>query len=324
MDNINSSDNLDVKLTTDIPWTEKYRPTGLKNIVLDPLNRKILNNIIIKKSFPNVLFYGPPGTGKTTTIISLIKEYNEYHGYNGKELIMHLNASDERGIDVIRNQIHNFVNTNMLFGKGLKFVILDEVDYMTKTAQIALKNLLLNYKNVRYCLICNYISKIDKSLQEHFINFRFNQLPNIEITNFIKNIITYENIKLTNNDINTIMSYFKSDIRSMINYIQLNFITYSKIKLVKEDTFRNLYYTVKDNIYITEKEFYNKLINISKKYNICISDCMKRLCFYINEQQDFINETQYIIHNLGIKDSIMISYLLSKLKLSFINSLSTE
>jgi replication factor C subunit 3/5 len=86
--------------------------------------------------------------------------------------MIHLNASDERGIDIIRNQINSFVNSKSLFNNGMKFVILDEVDYMTKNAQMALRYLLQGYNsNVRFCLICNYISRIDEALQNEFVRF---------------------------------------------------------------------------------------------------------------------------------------------------------
>ena len=148
------------------PWVEKYRPVHFDNIVLDTRNRKIFNNILDRGYFPNLLFYGPPGTGKTTTIINLINEYQKRFYKISKSQIIHLNASDERGIDIVRNQINTFVKSNNLFETGVKFVILDEVDYMTKNAQQALKYLLQSCnKNVKFCLICNYICKVDESLQ---------------------------------------------------------------------------------------------------------------------------------------------------------------
>ena len=125
-----------------VPWIEKYRPTTFNEIVLDPINRKIFSNILSKQYFPNLLFYGPPGTGKTTTIINLINEYQTKYEKKTSENIIHLNASDERGIDIIRNQIQLFVKSKNFFNKGIKFVILDEVDYMTKNAQQALKYLI--------------------------------------------------------------------------------------------------------------------------------------------------------------------------------------
>ena len=181
-----------------IPFVELYRPKKLEDVVLDPLNKQILSNIIETRYFPNLLFYGPPGTGKTTTIINLINAYQEKIGIKNKDLIIHLNASDERGIDIIRNQINYFVNSKPLFNNGMKFVILDEVDYMTKNAQQALRYLLQNYTcNVRFCLICNYISKIDEGLQNEFIRLRFNQLPKDEIITFLNNISISEKLNLS-------------------------------------------------------------------------------------------------------------------------------
>ena len=98
------------------PWVEKYRPNKFEDIVLTPINKKILENIIEFNYFPNLLFYGPPGTGKTTTIINLIDKYQKTFNQKKKGLIIHLNASDDRGIDIIRNQIYQFVNTKTLFG----------------------------------------------------------------------------------------------------------------------------------------------------------------------------------------------------------------
>mgnify|MGYP003332711244 CR=1 FL=1 len=180
-------------------------------------------NIIETGYFPNLLFYGPPGTGKTTTIINLINAYQEHLGISGKGLTIHLNASDERGIDIIRNQINQFVNSNSLFNQGMKFVILDEVDYMTKNAQQALRYLLQNYTgNVRFCLICNYISKIDEGLQNEFIRLRFNQLPKNDIIQFLKHISDSENLNMTEKSLSCIQKLYKSDIRSMINFMQSN------------------------------------------------------------------------------------------------------
>ena len=140
-----------------IPWCEKYRPRHFDQIVLEEKNRIIFENILSRNRFPHLLFYGPPGVGKTTSAENLINAYQDRHYKRNKETIIHLNASDERGIEVIRNQIHQFVKCNNMFEKGYKFVILDEVDYMTKNSQNALKYLLKTTTNdVRICLICNY------------------------------------------------------------------------------------------------------------------------------------------------------------------------
>ena len=94
-----------IKYMSFSPWVEKYRPQDLKDVVLDSTNKTILNNIIKKSYFPNLLLYGPPGTGKTTTIINLIKAYQKSFNKENKKYMIHLNASDDRGIEIIRNQI---------------------------------------------------------------------------------------------------------------------------------------------------------------------------------------------------------------------------
>ena len=215
-----------------IPWIEKYRPLHFDDIVLDPLNKTLFKNILDNRYFPNLLLYGPPGTGKTTTIINLINEYNGLSSTSGKnkESVIHLNASDERGIDIIRHQINQFVKSKHLFETGMKFVILDEVDYMTKNAQQALKSLLQTCRpNVRFCLICNYICKIDESLKHEFCCIRFNQLPVKDIYAFIRHITRSEGIILSQDEIETIQINYQSDIRSMINFIQLNATTFTNI-----------------------------------------------------------------------------------------------
>ena len=213
-------------MNTYCPFVEKHRPTQFNDIVLDPLNKKILNNIIETSYFPNLLFYGPPGTGKTTTIINLINAYQAKLNNKDSGLMIHLNASDERGIDVIRNQINAFVTSKPLFNEGMKFVILDEVDYMTKNAQTALRYLLNSYNysqhNVRFCLICNYISRIDEALQTEFVRMRFNQLPVTEIIHLLKRVNACEGLNMSDGMLQSIQNQFNSDIRSMINYMQTN------------------------------------------------------------------------------------------------------
>ncbi len=105
----------------------------------------------------------------------------------------------------------------------MKFVILDEVDYMTKNAQNALKHILqTSYTNIRFCLICNYITKIEESLQKEFMCIRFDQLPKLQIVQFMQSICASENLFISDDVLDTIQEMYNSDIRSMVNYIQLN------------------------------------------------------------------------------------------------------
>ena len=302
-------------MTDNRPWVEKYRPTRFEDIVLDPLNRKLLKNIVTQNKFPNLLFYGPPGTGKTTTIINLINKYQEKYDQKNKGLKIHLNASDDRGIDVIRNQINQFVNTKTLFGNGLKFVILDEVDYMTKNAQQALRYLIQQYnKNIRFVLICNYISKIDSALQNEFIRLRFCQLPKKDTYNFLNTIIKKEGLNITSKQINIIQKKFKSDIRSMINYIQsnhtnLNFNTDILSKKFLEKTLKNL----------KKNNNSDEILQICHQNNIEIKDFINELVLYIiNEKlellnKNFINSIQIIIHSEKVNDLYLLNYLVGEL-----------
>jgi len=222
-----------------IPWVEKYRPTNFEQIVLDEMNHRIFYNILEKRHFPHLLFYGPPGTGKTTTIMNLIQAYQNMEAGEPQYLkgtVIHLNASDERGIDIIRNQIYKFVKSSHLFASQnqMKFVILDEVDYMTKNAQHALKYLLQTTSyNVRFCLICNYISKIEPTLLHEFICVRFNQLPRSDIRRFVRRICDAENIHMEDGMLDTILDQMHTDIRSIVNFIQLQFSTTSVVPYIR-------------------------------------------------------------------------------------------
>ena len=298
---------------------EKYRPTEFDKIVLEPLNKRIMENILLKNHFPNLLLYGPPGTGKTTTIINLVNAYQEKYNQKNKGLMIHLNASDERGIDIIRNQINSFVNSSGLFSKGAKFVILDEVDYMTKNAQQALKYLLQSYNsNVRFCLICNYISRIDESLQNEFMRLRFNQLPEREIVGFLSVINENENIKLTETTIKSIQKLYKSDIRSMINYMQSNQNLIGHSEIIDNNVWENLTKSFLDKE--TREKIIEMFIFISSKYNIEIKNIIKDyLNFIISFKPEYVNENllNFIEHIMHIQEpniSYLLSYTILKLK----------
>lgn len=277
---------------SDIPWVEKYRPSSFDDIVLDKINQSIFCNILEKQYFPNMLFYGPPGTGKTTTIINLINTYYQNLGIKKySSNVIHLNASDERGIDIIRNQIFQFVNSQNIYVKGIKFVILDEVDYMTKNAQQALKYLLQTcFENVRFCLICNYISKIDYSLKNEFLCIRFNQLPASQIQKFLKTIVVAENISIEDSDVYKIQNYYQSDIRSMINYIQLN----ESNKLVNHKNIINDKILQQFHNYLLKTQNTSRIIqyihSLSINYNASKPEIIKTYIQYLLMKPKFIKK----------------------------------
>jgi replication factor C subunit 3/5 len=304
-----------------IPFVELYRPNIFDDIVLDPLNKQILKNVIETSYFPNLLFYGPPGTGKTTTIINLINAYQEKINNKNKDLVIHLNASDERGIDIIRNQINYFVNSKPLFNTGMKFVILDEVDYMTKNAQQALRYLLQSYtSNVRFCLICNYISKIDEGLQNEFIRLRFNQLPKEEIIHFLKKITDTEKLDISDKNLLAIQKLYHSDIRSMVNFIQSNYVIVKdnkEIHIIGNDVWNELLQRIRKREHVDTMKIF--IHNISITYNIDKKNIIKDFLNYIirNEKTivnpTFLNFVENLMHNQIQNNNLNIYYSLSRL-----------
>ena len=302
-----------------IPWVEKYRPTVFDNIVLDPTNKIILQNIIDTSYFPNLLLYGPPGTGKTTTITNLVNTYQEKNNQTNSGLMIHLNASDERGIDIIRNQINQFVNSKTLFNKGMKFVILDEVDYMTKNAQQALRYLLQNYSSsVRFCLICNYISRIDEGLQNEFIRLRFNQLPEQKIIYFLKNIAANEQLQISENSIHLIQQLYDSDIRSMINFMQSNQnITDSDFYIIHDSIWEILYNKLVSNEPLPKLNLF--IHDIAMNYNIDKKNIIKDYLNYIIRNKphmitkEFLLFIENIMHSQDCKNSYYVNYSLIRI-----------
>lgn len=285
-----------------IPWVEKYRPDNFNDIVLSRDNKKILENIIKFKYFPNILFHGPPGTGKTTTIINLINLYQKTYYKENRGLRIHLNASDDRGIDIIRNQINTFVNSKGLFDNGIKFIILDEIDYMTKNAQFALKYLIQEKKpNVIYCLICNYISKVEENLQNEFLKLRFNELPQIEVLCFLKKINEAENLKFDDNKLLLIQKFYKSDLRSMINFLQNKNNSRLENLFISDKIMEKILYFILNKKYKDYLKIISQ-IEIEKNYGhrqlikLFLNYYIKNYSYLLNRQ--LVNNMEELIHNM--------------------------
>lgn len=301
-------------MDTNIPFVEKYRPDNLNDIVLDDYNKKIFNNILKNKTFPNLLIYGPPGTGKTTTIIAIIKEFNKKINNKNYET-MHLNASDDRGIDNIRSIILKFVTSNSLFQNTHKFVILDEVDYMTEHAQLGLKILIeSNIKNVTFCLMCNYICKLDVSLCNNFIKLQFKKTDKNNVIALLTKIVKNENIKCSKSKLVSIYNLWKYDIRSMINYIQTNSNYISNIKILENEDIKDIIEKVKIKDIEKGKKYINK---ISETYNISVNEILLYLVKHIIQKdidKEFVNICKIIIHNNNINIDILLSLFIVKIK----------
>jgi DNA polymerase III delta prime subunit len=301
-----------------IPFVEKYRPTTLNDVVLNSNNRSIFNNILKQDNFPNILIYGPPGTGKTSTIMALIKEYNNKQNDKNYET-MHLNASDDRGVDNIRNIILKFVTTNSLFQNKHKFVILDEVDYMTEQAQLGLKILIeTNLENVTFCLICNYISRLDISLCNNFIKIKLKDVEKSDILLLLKNITLKENIECTNKKLENICYMWEYDIRSMINFIQTNNNNIKNIKILVGENYEKIMNTLKKK---TLKSGINYLRKISELYMIPLKEILLFLITHMIKENILSKEMFYICkiitHNTLISDYYLVRLFIIKIQSGF-------
>jgi DNA polymerase III delta prime subunit len=250
----------------------------------------------------------------------LINEYHKKHNQKSSELTITLNASNDRGVDIIRNQISQFVNSKTLFSKGMKFVILDEVDYMTKNAQQALHYLIQNYSSsVRFCLICNYISRIDEGLQNEFLRLRFNQLPKRDIIVFLKNISEKEGLNMEECSIKLIQNLYGSDMRSMINFMQSNQnVVDSHFNIIDTTVWETLHEHFIKRLQLAALDSY--IQDISINYNIDKKNIIKDYLNYIIRNKphlikcEFLNFIENIMHNQEFKNSNYIHYALSRLK----------
>ena len=178
---------------------------------------------------PHLLFYGPPGTGKTSTILACAKRL---FGTSYKSQILELNASDDRGIDVVRQQIINFASTRAVFAgtSGFKLIILDEADSMTQPAQAALRRVMEKYtKNVRFCIICNYVSKIIPAIQSRCTRFRFAPLSEDQINNRLEYIVQQEGVNLLEDGRKALLRLAKGDMRRMLNILQSTHAAYDQV-----------------------------------------------------------------------------------------------
>ena len=200
------------------PWIEKYRPNDLKDVILSSENKQMINTMIKKDYYPNMIFYGPPGTGKTTTILCLLKKYQEIHNCNSN--FLHLNASHQRGVDVIRNQIKTFVSNKNFFHNYKKFVLLDEVDSMTKQAQNFLYRVIISTnENICFILICNFFNKIIEPIRNSLVILSFKQTSE-NSDKFLNKCIKNEKVKISKSKIELIKKKHSHDLRSVINCLQ--------------------------------------------------------------------------------------------------------
>lgn len=292
-----------------IPWIEKYRPKKLSEIVSQEESISILNNTLKTGELPHLLLYGPPGTGKTSSILALCNEL--FGPVRVGERVKELNASDDRGINVVRGKIINFAKIAIgtkdpkYLCPDYKIIILDEADAMTKEAQAALRKVMEENSNItRFCIICNYINQIIEPINSRCVKIRFKPIDKINLINKLEWVSKQENIQINSDALESISEITNGDLRKSILMLQ-------NIKYVKKNNSNDSFYKIsKNDVYSICKYISNETMNmyidkINNDNNIVNIIHVARQI--INNGYIFISIiakiTDYIIYNSNINDN---------------------
>ena len=199
-------------------WTEKYRPSQFSEVVGQDETVKKVQSLTNSLNIPHLLFVGPAGTGKSTLALIIVKEL---FGKNWRENYLELNASDERGINVVREKVKNFARTKSLGDVPFKIIFLDEADALTPEAQQALRRTMENYAaTCRFILSCNYSSKIIDPIQSRCAIFRFKLLEKKDIEKVIRKIEAGEKLQISDESVEMLYEGSEGDCRRTINLLQ--------------------------------------------------------------------------------------------------------
>ncbi|KAI7886184.1 P-loop containing nucleoside triphosphate hydrolase protein [Lichtheimia hyalospora FSU 10163] len=269
-----------------LPWVEKYRPKNLDDLVSQGNITSTLDTFIEENQLPHLLFYGPPGTGKTSAILACARKL---YGDNYKSMVLELNASDDRGIDVVREQIKSFASTRTIFNSGFKLIVLDEADSMTNQAQAALRRVIEKYtKNVRFCIICNYVSKIIPAIQSRCTRFRFAPLKLDQVEGRLEKVVRSEGVNLTEDGKKALIQLSKGDMRRVLNILQACHSAYERVDSAAiynctgqphpEDIERVA------NWLLTENDFnkaYSSIGNLQRDMGLSLQDIISEVYNYI-------------------------------------------
>jgi DNA polymerase III delta prime subunit len=263
--------------------TDKYKPKKLLDIIGQEEIIKSLNYIKERKNMPNLLFYGYPGTGKTSTIIALSMEL---FGTNYKDRLIEINASDERGISIIKEKIKKYsqeIPNNSSNDIPWKIIIIDEADMMTIESQYMLSRIMEEHINVtRFCIICNHINKIIDQIISRTSIYRFNKISKNLIFDKLKQISLEENIQITDDDLNKITDISNGDISYSLSILENKYINNQLYipdtifnKIIKN---KNINQRCKMAKYIYNNGFsVLALINSFHKYSLSLTNVNERL-----------------------------------------------
>lgn len=236
---------------------------------------------------PHLLFYGPAGTGKTSTILACAKQL--YTPVQFQSMVLELNASDDRGIGIVRGQVLNFASTRTIFSGGFKLIILDEADAMTNDAQNALRRIIEKYTdNVRFCIICNYLSKIIPALQSRCTRFRFAPLSSKQILPRLNHVVEKENLTVTEDGKKALMDLSGGDMRKVLNVLQSTYMAFKNVTEdnvytcvghpLKKDIDNIVYWLLNDESF---KETYLKINKLKLDKGLALEDILTQVHLFI-------------------------------------------
>ncbi|BFZ55866.1 Subunit of heteropentameric Replication factor C (RF-C) [Savitreella phatthalungensis] len=208
-------------------WVEKYRPKSLDQVASQEHTVQVLKKTLAHANMPHMLFYGPPGTGKTSTILALAKDL--FGPEMVKSRVLELNASDERGISIVREKVKNFAKATVTADRtggeypcpAYKIIVLDEADSMTQDAQAALRRTMETYSRItRFCLVCNYVTRIIEPLASRCSKFRFKPLDQNDTAARLTHIAREESLTMEDGAVEELVRCSEGDLRRAITYLQ--------------------------------------------------------------------------------------------------------
>lgn len=203
-----------------LPWVERFRPQTIEEMVSHDAARSTIGKLIDKNCLPHLLFYGPPGTGKTTMAHAIA---NRLYGSQRAQMVLELNASDDRGINIVRDHIKRFASTKKMFGgeDEYKLIILDESDAMTNPAQAALRRIMEKHSsNVRFIMICNYPEKLIPALRSRCTEFRFPPLPHDQAKEYLEGLMKQIGVEYVESGVDALIQLGQGDLRRCLNLMQ--------------------------------------------------------------------------------------------------------